>query len=171
MWYQYYPFLCTAYAGNNVGGCMGERIVSTLLYMILWTFSRLDLVLHMCTSGMLQVLPLYGWCTSGLTSVSSEMTWVSVSGGCIFVRSGVIVIFAFLFTLWHDAGYGGTVVAGCCVLSFWCDGSGVCSALGSCSVGGEGSCGMDMLKMAASCFSSAIFFSKLRDGAGWGWVL
>ena len=39
---------------------MGERIVSTLLYMILWTFSRLDLVLHMCTSGMLQVLPLYG---------------------------------------------------------------------------------------------------------------
>ena len=57
---QFSPVLCIVYAGNDVGYFMGGRIVDTCLAMISWTFSRLDLLLYLCTSGMLHVLPLYG---------------------------------------------------------------------------------------------------------------
>ena len=99
------------------------------------------------------------------------MTWGSVWDGFIFVRPGIIFNFAFLITLWRGAGSLGTFVAGCCVNPLRCDGSDVCSNLWSCAGGCDGSCGTSMLKMTASCFSTAIFFSKLWDGSGWGWVL
>ena len=51
------PVLCTVYAGEYVEGCLGSVVVATWLDMILWIFSHLALVLYMCTSGALQVLP------------------------------------------------------------------------------------------------------------------
>ena len=61
--------MCTVYAGDNVGGCLGGVNFSTWLAMRLWNFSRLDLVLYLCTSGTLYVLPSYGCGSGGLTSV------------------------------------------------------------------------------------------------------
>ena len=155
---QSYPVLCTVYEGNNVGVCMGSGIFTMWLAMRLCTFSCLDLVLYVCTCGrctwfhhMVAAVVVY--------SVSSCMTWGLVWGGCIFARPGVIVIFYFIFTLWRGASSRGTDVAGCCVLSLRCGGSGVRSTLGSCAVGGEGFCVMAMLNMAASWFSAAVYFS------------
>ena len=60
-------------------------------------------------------------------------------------------------------------MAGCYVLPFHPGGSGVFN-LGSCTGGGDGSCGTAMLKMAAIFFSAAIcFYPSCRmglDGAG-----
>ena len=86
------------------------------------------------------------------------MTWGSVWGGCLFLRPVVIVIFNFLFTLWHGAGSRGTVVAGCYDISIQYGGSGLCYTIISWEVGGEGSCGMAMLKMASIWFSAAVCF-------------
>ena len=59
---------------------------------------------------------------------------------------------------------------GCCVLSLRCAGSGVCSTLGSCAVGGESSFGTEMLNMDASFFIASVYFSPScvmgMDGAG-----
>ena len=52
-----YPVLCTMYLGNDVGGCLCGGIVATWLAMRLWPFSCLELVLYLCTSGTLQLLP------------------------------------------------------------------------------------------------------------------
>ena len=38
---HYYPFLCTVYAGNDVGGFLGSVSVATCLAMRLWPFSCL----------------------------------------------------------------------------------------------------------------------------------
>ena len=71
---QSYPVLCNLYSGRVVGGCLGGRIVATWLAMRLWIFSRLALVLYMCTSSTLHVLPSYGCGSCGLNYVSSGMT-------------------------------------------------------------------------------------------------
>ena len=99
-----------------------------------------------------------------------HMGWCGVLSGviCLFAHPGVIVIFAFMVTLWRGGGFEGTSVAGCCVLSLRCGGSGVCSALVSCAGGGDCSCGTSMLNMADSCFIYAVFFSRLLDGGLWG---
>ena len=133
--------------------------------MRLWNFIRLALVLYMCTSGMLNVLPLYGWITGDLASVSSGMTWGSVWGGFLFNHSGVIVTISFLTPFWCGIGYVDTVVAVCCVISLWCGVAGV-SNLGSWARGGgDGDCGTSMLNMAASCFSAAVcFYPSCRIG-------
>ena len=117
--------------GNYVEGCLGGLIVDTWLAMRWWTFSRLDLVLYLCTSGTLHVIPSYGCGSCGIASVSSGIKWGSVWGSCLFARPGVIVIFDFLFTLLHGAGSGGTVMEGCCILCLRCGGPGVCSNLES----------------------------------------
>ena len=96
---HYYPFLCTIVFGDGVGSCMGGGIVSTWLAMGFCRFRRLALVLYMCTSETFYVIPLCGYGIGGLTSVSSRMIWGSVWGCYLFARPGVIVIFAFLYTL------------------------------------------------------------------------
>ena len=53
------PILCTVHTRNDVGAFLGGRIVATWLAMRLLTFSRMDLVLYMCTSGTLHMLPSY----------------------------------------------------------------------------------------------------------------
>ena len=78
---------------------MGVVIVATWLAMRMWDFIHLSLVLYMCTSGTLHILPLYGCIRCVLTYVSSGVICGSVWGGCLFARPGVIVIFAFLITL------------------------------------------------------------------------
>ena len=45
------------------------------------------------------------------------------------------------------------------------------STLISFTGGGDNYCGMAMLKAASNSFSAAVFFSKVWDGDGWGWVL
>ena len=90
--------LCTLYLGDYIGGCMGGRIFATWLAMVLWPFRCIVMVLYMRSSGMLHVLPWYGYGSGYRTSVSSGMTWGSVRG-CLFLCPGVIVIFAFLFSL------------------------------------------------------------------------
>ena len=96
---QSYPVLCTVYAGNDVGGCLGSGIVSMWLSMILWPFSHIPLVLFMWNIGTLNVIPSYGCNSFACTSVLSGMTWISVWGGCLFARPGVIMNFDFLITL------------------------------------------------------------------------
>ena len=91
--------MCTVYLGDDVGGFLCSGIVVTWLSMRLWPFSFRALVLYICNSGRLHVLPQCGCSSGGLTSVSSGITWVSVWGGFLFARPGFIVIFAFLFTL------------------------------------------------------------------------
>ena len=49
--------LCTVYAGNDIGGCLGNVIVATWLAMRLCNFSCLDLLLYLCAIGTLHVLP------------------------------------------------------------------------------------------------------------------
>ena len=96
---QYSHVLCTAMLfGDDFGSCLGGGIVSTWLAMILRRFRRLVLVLYLCNSGTLYMLPLYGCVSCGLTSMSG-MTWGSVYDGFLFTRPGVIVIFDFLITL------------------------------------------------------------------------
>ena len=51
------PVLCTVYASNDVVGCLGVVIVATLLGMRFWPFSRLALVLYLCTIVTLHVIP------------------------------------------------------------------------------------------------------------------
>ena len=128
--------MCNVYTGNAVGCCLGGVIVATWLAMRLWTFSHMALVLYLCTSETLHILPYYGCGSCCLTYVSYGMTWDSVWGGFLFARPGVIVIFSFLITLWRGAGSRGTVMAGCCVLPLRYGGSGVCSTLRSCAGGG-----------------------------------
>ena len=72
---------------------------ATWLAMILWTFIRLDLLLYLCTSGTLHVLPLYGCATGDINYVSYGITWGSVCGVFLFARPGVIVTFYLLITL------------------------------------------------------------------------
>ena len=55
--------------GDGAGSCMGGGIIATWLDMRLCHFRHLDLVLYMCTSGKLYVIPLYGLGIGGLTSV------------------------------------------------------------------------------------------------------
>ena len=100
-----------------------------------------------------------------------HMGWRGDPYGVVyFVRPGFIVIFSFMFTLWRGAGSGGTFVVGCFVLLLWCGGSGVCSALGSCTGGGDGYFVTGMLNMSSNLFSSAVYFSPScgmgLDGAG-----
>ena len=85
--------------GDEVGICLGFRIVATWLAIISGPFKRLDLILYMCTSGTLNVITLYGCGSGGMTSVSSGMMLGSVCGGLLFLCPGAIVIFAFMFTL------------------------------------------------------------------------
>ena len=63
---QSYPVLCTVYEGNNVGVCMGSGIFTMWLAMRLCTFSCLDLVLYVCTSWTLHVIPSYGCGSCGI---------------------------------------------------------------------------------------------------------
>ena len=62
--------MCTMYLGNDVGGCMGGGIFAMWLAMRLRHFSCLDLVLYLCNSGTLYMLPLYGCVSCGPTSMS-----------------------------------------------------------------------------------------------------
>ena len=161
-------FLCTVVLfGDGVGSCLGGRIFATWFTMRLCPFRSMYLVLYMCTSGMLHVLPPYGLGIGGLTSVSYGMTWGYVWGGFLFERPGVIVIFVLMFTLWRGVGSGGTFVVGCCVIPIRCSGSGIFSALVSLSGGVDCYCGTAMLNMDANCFGVADF---LLQGAGWYWM-
>ena len=74
------PVMCTMYLGNAVGSCLGDGIVAMWLAMRLWPFSCLDLVLYLCNSETLHLLPSYGCVSCGHTSVSSGMMWGSVWG-------------------------------------------------------------------------------------------
>ena len=94
------PVMCTAVlvgAGANI--FIGGGIVATWLDMILYPFRRLALVLYLCTSGTLNVIPSYGCFFGDITSVSSGMKWASIWGGLIFTRPEVIAIFVFMFNL------------------------------------------------------------------------
>ena len=147
---------CLRWSGRrNVCHVVGHDIVA---------FFCLALVLYMCNSGTLYMLPSYGCGTCGITSVSSGMTVGFIWGGCLFSRPGFIATFSFLITLWRGGGYGGTVVAGFFVLPLQCCGSGI-SILVSCADVGDGYCGTAMLKTAASCFIDAVCFS-LSCGVG-----
>ena len=85
---QYSPVLCTMYAGNYVGFYLVVGIFATWLTTRMWTFSHLDLVLYMCTSNMLHVLPPYGFGSCILTSVSYGMTRGSLCGYLRWILSG-----------------------------------------------------------------------------------
>ena len=89
----------TVYLGDDLGGFLGGGFFSTWLAMILWPFRHSSLVLYLCTSGALRVIPLYGCGSGARTSVSSGMTWGSVWGGHLFACTGFIATFDFLLTL------------------------------------------------------------------------
>ena len=93
------PVLFTMYVGIDVGGGLGGGIFAMWLAMVLWTSIFLALVLYMCNSGTVKVLPSYGCGNYDINSVSSGMTWGSIWGSLLFARPGVIVTFAFLITL------------------------------------------------------------------------
>ena len=93
MWAQSSPVLCTVMlVGTRVGIFLGRIIVVMWLAMILSPFRRLTLVLYLCTSGTLNMLPQYGWVSGGMNSVSSGMTCRSIWGGFLFFHPGVIAI-------------------------------------------------------------------------------
>ena len=122
--------------------------VATWLAIRSWPYILLALVLYLCTSGMLHVIPSYG-CVSGESAyMSSGMTWGLVLYGCRGARPGVILTFYFPLTLRRGAGSGGTVVASFCVILRGCGGSGV-STLRSYAGGGSGAWVTAVLKMAA----------------------
>ena len=66
------------YAGTNVEGGLGGVIVVKYLAMRLWPFIHIALVLYMCNSGALYVLPLYGCGNCDPTSVLYGITWGSI---------------------------------------------------------------------------------------------
>ena len=72
-------FFCwTEYVGTAILGGFSGCTVAMWLDIRLWTCILLDLVLYLCTSGMLHDLPSYG-CVSGERAyVSSRMTWCFV---------------------------------------------------------------------------------------------
>ena len=100
-------FVCTQFSsvlcnvvlvGDEIGSCLGRIIFATWLAMLLCPLRRLDLVLYLCKSGTLHVLPSYGCSIGGLTYVSSWMTRVSVCGGLLSARPFFIVVFVLMFT-------------------------------------------------------------------------
>ena len=71
---QSYPVLCILYVGIDVWGGLCSWTVATWLDIGLWPLISLDMVLYLCTSEMLHVLPSYGYIADDLASVSSGMT-------------------------------------------------------------------------------------------------
>ena len=71
--------MCILYLGDDVGGSLGGENFATWLSISLWPFRRLLLVVYLCTSRTLHVLPSYGCSSGGCTSVSYGMTW-----GCVW---------------------------------------------------------------------------------------
>ena len=69
VWAQYYPIICTVYAGTDVRGGLGGGIVATWLAIRFWPLIRFYLVLYLCTIWTLHVIPSYGYGTCGLTSL------------------------------------------------------------------------------------------------------
>ena len=123
-----------------------------------WTFAtwlgirllpciRLAMVLYLCTSGMLHVIPSYGCVSGEQVFVSSGMTWGLVCVGCRLSCPGFMVTFSFPLTFSRVPGTRGTVVVGCYVIlrGYGCYGI---STLGSCAEGGGASdCGTAVFNM------------------------
>ena len=166
---KYSPVLCTMYLGNDVWGCLCGGIVAMWLATRLWPFSCLDLLLYLCNSGTLHLLPSYGCVSCDRTSVSSGMMWGSVWGSWLLARPWVIMMFIFLFTIWHGTDYGGTIVLDCCVLPLCCGGSGICYNLIRCIGGGV------MVLVAWECWRwqiiALVTLFVFLQVAGWGWVI
>ena len=85
---QYSPFLCTMYLGDDVGSCLVGENVFVWLAIWFWYFSSLLMILYLCNSGTLHVLPPYGCGSGGRTSVSYGITWGSIWGCCLFRALG-----------------------------------------------------------------------------------
>ena len=101
------PVWCTiVLMGVWIGICLGRAILVTWLSMILWPLRRLSLVLYLCTSCTLMVLPSY-WCMSGdIIYVSYGMMCGAVWGGCLDSQPAVVVIISVVYTLWRGYGDG-----------------------------------------------------------------